>query len=495
MTPFPETEIMTIKRLEVALRKMDYKLLKDGAYKLHEKFHGGHHFEYTDLLKEILDNVSSNPSIPEDTKSILIPTINDILKLDNSAQDIAQDNFEQDNFDKEDNFPQERVSALTSLSYTIPKEPEKEELREENNNTQEENLEQDRYKKPQEAKISAFSAFGTQSSHNNQANQAQTYKPHTFTQSPFSAQPFKEFTNPSIVTTQPVEVQNIAPSVQNPIQETKETIEEEKLEKNQETQKEVTEEISKELKSVAIFFNQNSSYEKNKNIAALREEISKINDRDISLTKILNLICEINIQTNTDISALQSTLEQIKDKNNRINLITNAQSANLVELFKKTELDYSFVIPREDKNINLIPYLGLSNLFKCSECGEEYLYREDNIAPLALQCPKCKKAMFANLYTAKGVDSEINLNYYNSAMLSLVNSSVWVLITPSQDDKFSINILRTALRMSNAVKEIYILDKDINTKEQYRNMFHEINENIKVDIQPTALGGFLDSIR
>ena len=26
MAPFPEAEIMTIKRLEVALRKMDYKL-------------------------------------------------------------------------------------------------------------------------------------------------------------------------------------------------------------------------------------------------------------------------------------------------------------------------------------------------------------------------------------------------------------------------------------------------------------------------------------
>ena len=38
MAPFPETEIMTIKRLEVALRKMDLKLLKDGAYKLQVHF-------------------------------------------------------------------------------------------------------------------------------------------------------------------------------------------------------------------------------------------------------------------------------------------------------------------------------------------------------------------------------------------------------------------------------------------------------------------------
>ena len=66
---------------------------------------------------------------------------------------------------------------------------------------------------------------------------------------------------------------------------------------------------------------------------------------------------------------------------------------------------------------------------------------------------------------------------------------------PIPVEKFSINILRTALRMSNSVKEIYILDKDINTKEQYKNMFYEINEEVKTDIQTTALEEFLNSIK
>jgi len=139
--------------------------------------------------------------------------------------------------------------------------------------------------------------------------------------------------------------------------------------------------------------------------------------------------------------------------------------------------------------------LGLSNLFVCSECSEEYLDVDSKITPLVLQCPKCKKPMFTNMYAAKGVNSEINLNYYNAAMLSLVNSKVWVLVSPSLEDKFSINILRNALKMSNSVEEIYILDKDINTKEQYKNMFYEINEKIKVDIQTTALEEFLNSIK
>ncbi len=479
MTPFPETEIMTIKRLEVALRKMDYKLLKDGAYKLHEKFHGGHQFEYIDLLKEILDNVSSNPSIPEDTKGILIPTINDILISRNV--EINQD------------YSGQRVSSLTSLSYTIPQEPKEEENTEEQNqeiveqNEQKEEIQEQKEEVKQEIKeekINAFSAFSAPQTQNIQTQNIQPQK--TFTQSPFSAQPFKEFSNPLRVNSSIVQPQ---PAQQ--VEQTGQAAQEEKIEKKVE----VGEEIKKELKSVAIFFNQNSSYEKNRNIKSLREEISKINDKDISLNKILDLTCEINIQANIDVSPLRSILEQVKNRENRVNLITNSQSCALSDLFEKIDLEYSFLSPEEDKNINFIPLLGLSNLFVCSECNEEYLDKDSKVAPLVLQCPKCKKPMFANLYAAGGVNSEINLNYYNATMVSLVNSKVWVLINPSLDDKFSINILRNALRMSNSLEEIYILDKDINVKEQYRNMFHQINENIKTDIQTTALEEFLNSIK
>ena len=72
MTPFPESEIIIIKRLEVALKKADYVLLKSGAYKLHEKYHSGHIFEYIDSLKEIKKEVVDNFSIPSEIKEILI---------------------------------------------------------------------------------------------------------------------------------------------------------------------------------------------------------------------------------------------------------------------------------------------------------------------------------------------------------------------------------------------------------------------------------------
>lgn len=89
MAPFPESESMTIKRLEVALRKDDMRLLKDGAYKLHEKFHMGHKFEFLTELNQILEYVKKN-NIPEDIAEILCPTIEEILgiKSEDSEQKV-----------------------------------------------------------------------------------------------------------------------------------------------------------------------------------------------------------------------------------------------------------------------------------------------------------------------------------------------------------------------------------------------------------------------
>ena len=135
MTPFPEAEIMTIKRLEVALRKMDYKLLKDGAYKLHEKFHGGHRFEYLDLLKEMFVEISNNPAVPEDVKGILIPTIEDILSQEGITADTTTSPYEALNSNQ--------VSNLSHLAYSA-------------------SLQQEEVQHTDEAsKINAFNAFGS----------------------------------------------------------------------------------------------------------------------------------------------------------------------------------------------------------------------------------------------------------------------------------------------------------------------------------------------
>ena len=191
MTPFPEAEIMTIKRLEVALRKMDYKLLKDGAYKLHEKYHGGHKFEYLDLLKDIYFEVMQNSQVPRDVRDILCPTIEDILTLEGIDLELQpSDNYLTN---------QTRVSSLTSLSYTAQDSKE--------------NQTTPKTEPSEEPKMHAFDTFGT----NNQTQQPQEKK--VIIQSPFSAQPFREFSSPTLPSQNYPPIQTTTPAPEPSYQE------------------------------------------------------------------------------------------------------------------------------------------------------------------------------------------------------------------------------------------------------------------------------------
>ena len=77
---------------------------------------------------------------------------------------------------------------------------------------------------------------------------------------------------------------------------------------------------------------------------------------------------------------------------------------------------------------------------------------------------------------------------------SLANSKVWMLIHPSLEEKVTLNILRSALMVSNQVEEIYIIDKDINIRETYKNIFQDIKNDIKISTQINATEDFFNSI-
>ena len=69
-----------------------------------------------------------------------------------------------------------------------------------------------------------------------------------------------------------------------------------------------------------------------------------------------------------------------------------------------------------------------------------------------------------------------------------------MLIHPSLDEKITLNILRSALMVSNQVEEIYIIDKDINVRETYKNIFQDIKADIKISTQINATEDFFNSI-
>lgn len=90
MTLGSESESMTIKRLEIALRKMDPQLLKTAGYKLHEKFHSGHKFHYIPELRQILNFVETE-KIDAEISQLISSTIKEILqKHDGGGKNIPE---------------------------------------------------------------------------------------------------------------------------------------------------------------------------------------------------------------------------------------------------------------------------------------------------------------------------------------------------------------------------------------------------------------------
>ena len=551
MAPFPEEEIMTIKRLEVALRKSDFKLLKEGAYKLHEKYHQHHHFQYLDLLRGILNDVQLNYAIPSEIKDILIPTIQDILS--NSQEET-----------------QNRVSSLTSLSYGINQqetpeikeefqpqsiqEPEKttENEQKENyikpfqeftpikpielisNETQVPTNSQDNFEDNQDSKLIAESFnempsedFDTETPVMHQQNIFENTQTEN-SEAPSHFEQKNEYELQSVQEEKQEEKEELfqdfielpkeyKPSFDNYEQKQEvveenlynqpmeaEEIEEIKEESQQifETEAEIeqtatTEEVedikevekAEEQKTITIFFGQNSSSEKIKNILKYRDLIKS--HGNFSLGELISLVNEIKLQADTNVSELQTFIEQLKSTNHKINIVTNSQSSNLVDLFNQTDTTYSIFEKESEKRINLLPIFGLTNLYKCFECNSEYLETNEKINSFILQCPKCKSAMLPDLYCPQG---EVNLDYYNSGIVELANSNILLLIHPSVNEKLSLNMIKSSAKVSSKLQEVYILDKDINARETYRKIFDEINPNIKVVSDISAIEDFLNNI-
>ena len=579
MAPFPEDETITIKRLDYALKHSDYRLLREGAYKLHEKYHSHHHFQYTDLLREILYKTEENQAVPPEVKEILISTIKDILNDNNDET-------------------QSRVSGLTSLSYEINPKPQQ--TTQENDSIQniEEDAEEEAEEYPEDTKeesyIKPFQEFTPIKPIELVENSKKNENPTTIVEK-YNEQPTEDFiTDTPIVQQQNIfeneknieeEIPQYFVSEQNePEEETKEDIveyqdtqeeqeneiikvdteseeiseetddseenlymneyeeeisneEQKSLEETEEYDSEEAENIEdgeeetvfkynvenkdkdededenenkieseveiqdeaepqeeentaiEQQKKITIFYSQNSSNEKIANILKYRELL--YDKKDFSLSEITKLINEIKMQADTNVSELQIFLDKLKPTKHKLNLITNSQSVNLIDMLIKSDITYSIFDNDADKKINILPILGLTNLYKCCECDREYLDINEKINSFILQCPKCKNAMLPELYTLKG---DLNMDFYNSSIVTLANSDTWLLIHPSLNEKLTFNMIKSAIQVSTKLKEVYILDKDINVKEAYKRIFEEFNPEVKVSCAINAMEEFFNNI-
>ena len=76
----------------------------------------------------------------------------------------------------------------------------------------------------------------------------------------------------------------------------------------------------------------------------------------------------------------------------------------------------------------------------------------------------------------------------------MANSDTWLILYPSAAESSMLDMMKSALALNKNVKNIYICDKDINSKETYKNAFLNIDKDIKVNIEISVMEEFLKSV-
>lgn len=417
MAPFPESESMTIKRLEVAIRKKDMHLLKDGAYKLHEKFHTGHKFEFLSELEQILEYVKTS-DIPLEITEILCPTIEEILAGQNGETSAAQ----------MPQMPQDiqTSSAVMQISKTEEKIPE---IKEEDIKLQGEAYEEYMAQKeaareleePEESlantavKEESRGAYGSNTSYT-AAPSASVQKEEVHADKPATADDIVLFYD----------------------------------DKSSDIDYSLIKDYRNKLNNLFSLQNHSSDYSLLKDIATLN-----------------NIV-------NTKIFDLNEILSVLKTSKSRVSFVTTSQSSEITKILSQKEIEFEipFVKDSGSNGFSFIPMLGLSNIFVCSNCNLRSLKGDLSAKTLSVQCPNCDSAAFPDLYAINSYNPDCNPIFWHRAFGAFVKSKVWIIINPPLDENKEIifDFIKTACECSKP-RRIYLFSKENDKREFYKNMF------------------------
>lgn len=494
MAPFPESEDMTIKRLVVALRKNDHQLLKMGTYKLHEKFHTGHEFELLDDLRHILKIVEEKKYPPE-ISDILCSTIKDILSK-NALQKISRENEILPTESGRNILPQnlqksEFQGAPTGNAYvnTTNTQDDIQELARTINSSQSptnaaagellQNAGQIEIKPvhvqlPEAEKIEEIPPSFSHVNNIYMPQEAQA-NPQPLQQQPtMQVQGRYQTQQPQI---QPVQQAYTAQQVQQPYMAAQAV--------HSEPQAYMEQDIS--VKNVAVFyddfkneidFSKVKDYKNNLNLLFSKNE----NGQDYNILKQISSLTNTLDTSTTDVDKIVSMLTTSKGK---VSFISASQSQNVSKIFVEKNIDFEipFVKRAQDKNISfdLIPMVGATNIFVCSNCNARTLKTDFNTRTLSVQCPHCDSAAFPDIYAVNSYNPDCNPVFWHRAFAALIKSQIWILVNPPLDENKEIifDFIKTAYEASKPSR-IYILSKENDKKEVYKQLFASVNEKCVV---------------
>ena len=437
-----ESETLILKRLESALNNGSSEQLKIAAYKLHEKFHSGHRFEYKNELKQVLDYVETQ-SFEEDTTILLTSTIKEILAQNeapkeekaSTVSDIIDSIFPSSNKFNGDavDLRQDAQNHTIEQSYAETFAPTSTVQPEETKGTTQAETKNDyinNFYKPKEE----LSNFQTE------LNQAQIY-----------AQEEKEETKEEQKETQTY-TQNAS---QEEIKERFEKAEEKNIE---------TKPIEKPTREseIAIFY-----AEKNPDIDDnLILETNNAIYKNESFTKTIDTLKTFINLAECDLGKVDELFSAIYFYMGKISLTTTSVNGKILDILT------SLGIKPKEENRNFYPLQGSTRLFKCDKCKDSVLLEKGT---LVSECENCSGSFLPNIATSTNFISAT----FEESFASFINSNVWILINPPlmTANPAIVRMFELAATIS-APEEVYILTHDEVKKDFYESMFKRVNENI-----------------
>ncbi len=521
MAPFPESEDMTIKRIMVALRKNDYQLLKMGTYKLHEKFHTGHEFELVDDLRQILETVEKKQYPPE-ISDILCSTIKDILSKKamkqiswenqilpsdsgkNEAPDILQPvNIQEYNLkNNQENDIKELAQAINSSRQ------EQSSLAELNRINLNSSISENTNHMPAQPQIQGYNnmqSAGQMSAQNTYYRPAQQVSPLS------TAQTHQTLTQPMQTTNQVENIQTQAigqpemrnAGAQNPTaQNAMQNIQQVQSAYIQNVQQNSTQNLSPQgqnetaparedggIKNIAVFYDDFKNDIDFSRVKDYKNNLNLLFSKNASGQdyNILQQISSLTQLLDTDASGIDKIISMLSTSKGKVSFVTASQSQHISRIFceKNIDFDIPFVKKAKDKNtaFDLIPMVGATNIFVCSNCNLRTLKTDFNTRTLSVQCPHCDGAAFPDIYAVNSYNPDCNPVFWHRALAALIKSQIWILVNPPLDENKEVifDFIKTAYE-TNTPSKIYILSRENDKKEFYRQMFMSINEDCEIKL-------------
>ena len=413
MVAFPESESMTIKRIEVALRNKDMYLLKEASYKLHEKYHTGYDFKMLDELKQIADYVKEH-EIPSDISDILCSTIDEILTV--AGHDVTEYKKEDEETNKENeqkeeamkhyayNFGDTTIDSLNSNTGNEEAEKENEDETQDDNGQQQLKLENENETEDGEETDDIVIRREEDG-----AEVIDIIKRHDIGKAEIEKD--ESYGVPEVVDI---------------------------YEKNNEDEKETYTGKTEETHHgpITIFYGENVNGEVAEKIKHYRSKLNMLSgglSQEFAMG-LLDEVSDIMDKIDTDsYREISKFLIGLKDAKCKKTFITTSQNQNIFSTLTKADVKYQIPMVgntySDEAKYDCVPLFGTTNLFTCPKCGLKFMNLNSDFKALTLECPECGNISYPDIYDS--TNPECNVVLWHRAFSTLIDSKVWILIKPA----------------------------------------------------------------